>query len=235
MGSVKDTWAAAAAAAWTPQTQGSSRWGTELSWGNMWRWQVNIYILPLTESKILSNSREAVLFHWKPQSWFVSVKCKCQLSWRNSHRVKNWFCLSWILLKCGSLPLPLPPAWEIFIRNTTFLPLFHLWDKKVPITQNKKEKTMKMAVMLCTIYQVRSPKPGMLKNLCIVSHDKNFAFKHTWQVFKKVMQLVWLTTPATNHSCSHHSTAFSNLPFITSANNKSSAYFTSSLATKTFT
>lgn len=65
-------WWAAAAAAWTPQTQGSSRGGTELSWKEVWRWQVHIYILPLTESKILSNSREAVLFHLKSQSRFVS-------------------------------------------------------------------------------------------------------------------------------------------------------------------
>lgn len=89
--------------------------------------------------------------------------------------------------------------------------------------------------MLCIAFQVRSPKPGMLKNLYTVAHDNNFAFKHTWPVFQKIMQLVWLTTPVTNHSCSHHSTALSNFLFITSANNKSSAYFTSSLDTKIFT
>lgn len=93
---------------------------------------------------------------------------------------------------------------------------------------------MKIAVMLCINFQVRSPKPGMFKNLFIVAHDNNFAFKHVVSL-PKIMQLVWLTTPVTNHSCSHHSTASSNLLLITSANNKSSAYFTSSLATKIFT
>lgn len=71
------------------------------------------------------------------------MKCKCQPSWRNSHRVKNWFCLSWILLKCGNLPLPLPPVWKTFIRSTTLLPLLHLWDKISYNYSRKKGKTIK--------------------------------------------------------------------------------------------
>lgn len=79
---------------------------------------------------------------------------------------------------------------------------------------------MKMAVMFCITFQVRSPKSSMLKILYFMAHNNNFAFKHTWQIFQKITQLVWLTTPVTNHS--HHSRVLSNLLFITSANNKSS-------------
>lgn len=57
----------------------------------------------------------------------------------------------------------------------------------------KKGKDNEMAVMLCIAFQVRSPKPGELKNLYTVAHDNNFAFKHTQPFFQKIIQLVWLT------------------------------------------
>lgn len=123
------------AVTWTPQTQARFKGDTKLSWEEMWRWQVHLYILPLAESKILLNSREAVLFPWKPQSWFVSewnasisLPKETVTVWRTGstslHRI------AWILPKCGSLPLPPSPAWKLCIRNPTLLLLHLFGDQK---------------------------------------------------------------------------------------------------------
>ena len=126
---------------WTSQTQASFGGDTKLTWEETWRWQVP-----------LLNSREAVLFPWKPQSWFVSewnasvsLPYETVTAWRTGSTLLHWN--AWILPKCRSLLLPPSPSWKICIGNPTLLllHLFHIWGSK----KEKRERWWKW--LWCTV------------------------------------------------------------------------------------